>query len=374
LLAIAGIVDQWRSSLITQWPGSGFGIAMQDIATCSSRPILVWGGGAIGGTVAGFLARHGREVDLVDVDRTHIDAISRGGLRITGRLGNFVARLTAKLPSEIEGTYSLVFLCVKADQTERAIADIVPALAGDGAIVSMQNGLCEHAIAQVAGAHRTVGAIINFGAYRTEPGEVVVGNPGTVVLGELDGAMTARLDGIVRLLRHFEPKANATANIWGFLWGKLAYSVLIKASALDDAPMVEFFTNPTRHRLHLSLIREVLAVARAEGITVEAFDGFDPRAFETGDDDAISCLNRMAGFFSASTKPQSTIWQDLVVLRRRTDAPAQLAPCIEAAAAHGLAVPVTRKLVELIRAVEDGRATTGGKLHDVLESAIGLKG
>lgn len=348
---------------------------MQDIATYSSRPILVWGGGAIGGTVAGFLARHGRHVDLVDVDHAHIDAINRKGLRITGRRGDFVARLAAKLPSEIEGTYSLVFLCVKADQTERAIAGIVPALAGDGAIVSMQNGLCEHAIAQVAGAHRTIGATINFGAYRTEPGEVVVGNPGTVVLGELDGAMTARLDGIVGLLRHFEPKARATTNIWGFLWGKLAYSVLIKASALDDAPMVEFFSNSARHRLHLSLIREVLAVARAEGITVEAFDGFDPRAFETGDDaDAISCLNRMAGFFSASTKPQSTIWQDLVVLRRRTDAPAQLAPCIEAAAAHGLAVPVTRKLIELIRAVEDGRATTGGGLHDVLESTISLKG
>ena len=352
-----------------------FGIAMQDITIHSSRPILVWGGGAIGGTVAGFLARHGREVDLVDVDRTHIDAINRGGLRITGRRGDFIARLTSKLPSEIEESYDLVFLCVKADQTEHAIAEIVPALTEDGAIVSMQNGLCEHAISQVVGAHRTIGATINFGAYRTEPGEVVVGNPGTVMLGELDGTMTARLDGIVALLRHFEPKAGATANIWGFLWGKLAYSVLIKASALDDAPMVEFFTNPARHRLHLSLIREVLAVARAESITVEAFDGFDPRAFETGDDaDAISCMNRMAGFFRASTKPQSTIWQDLVVLKRRTDAPAQLAPCIEAAAARGLAVPVTQKLVELIRAVEDGQATTGGELHDVLESAIGLKG
>lgn len=74
---------------------------MQDIATYSSRPILVWGGGAIGGTVAGFLARHGRHVDLVDVDHAHIDAINRKGLWITGRRGDFVARLAAKLPSEI---------------------------------------------------------------------------------------------------------------------------------------------------------------------------------------------------------------------------------------------------------------------------------
>src|SRR5690606_10471374 len=169
---------------------------------------------------------------------------------------------------------------------------------------------------------------------------------------------------------HFEPKASATANIWGFLWGKLAYSTLIKASALDDAPMVAFFTDPKRHGLHLALVREVLAVARAEGVAVEAFDGFDPRAFEAGDEEAIACLKRMAGFFAASAKPQSTIWQDLVVLKRRTDAAAQLAPCFEAAAAHGLAVPATRRLVELIRDVEDGRATTGRELHDALQAAI----
>lgn len=346
---------------------------MQDNATHPSRPILVWGGGAIGGTVAGFLAHHGMHVELVDVDTAHIDAINRSGLAVTGRRGDFVARLTAKRPSEVEGAYALVFLCVKADQTELAVAGIAPALARDGVVVSMQNGLCERAIARKVGARCTIGATINFGAYRTEPGVVVVGNPGTVMLGELDGAMTARLQAIVEMLRHFEPKAGATGNIWGFLWGKLAYSILIKASALDDAPMVRFFSDPMRHRLHLALIREVLSVARAEGVTVEPLDGFDPRAFESGDADAISCLNRMAGFFRASTKPQSTIWQDLVVLKRKTDAPAQLAPFFDAAAAHGLAVPATRRLVELIRAVENGRATTGRRLHDLLEEAIGPK-
>lgn len=343
---------------------------MQDRAIRSPHPILVWGGGAIGGTVAGFLARAGEEVHLVDVDRAHVEAVNHEGLRVAGRCGNFVARLAAKLPPEVEETYHLVFLCVKADQTERALAAIAPALAADGAIVSMQNGLCEGAIARMVGARRTIGATINFGAYRTEPGEVVVGNPGTVVVGELDGARSKRLDEILALLRHFEPQASATSNIWGYLWGKLAYSTLIKASALDDAPMVEFFTDPRWHPLHLALVREVLAAARAKGVRVESFDGFDPRAFEEGDDEGIASLQLMAGFFAASAKPQSTIWHDLMVLKRRTDAAAQLAPCFEVAEAHEVAMPVTRKLVELICAIEDGRATTGSGLHDVLQSTL----
>ena len=338
-----------------------------------SRPILVWGGGAIGSTVAGFAARAGREVHLVDVDHDHVAAINQNGLKVTGRCGDFVTRLAAKLPSQVDGNYDLIFLCVKADQTESAILSPTFALT-EAAVVSMQNGLCEHVIARTVGARRTVGATINFGAYRTEPGKVVIGNQGTVVVGELDGSMTTRLADIVTLLQCFEPNARMTSNIWGYLWGKVAYSTLIKASALDNAPMATFFSDPKRRPLHLGLIREVLRVAKAEGVILEEFDGFNPEAFEIGrEEDAVVCLDRMALFFSASAKPQSTVWQELVVLKRKTDAAAQMSPFFDAATAHGLDVPATRKLIDLIRIIEEGRAAPSSHLLDELEASLAIK-
>ena len=335
-----------------------------------SCQILVWGGGAIGATIAGFMARAGESVLLVDVAREHVDAIKHAGLTITGRGAEFNVVLDATMPSQISGAYDLVFLCVKAHQTENAMARIAEILTVDGAVVSMQNGLCEHAIMRAVGAERTIGATINFGAYQTEPGKVLVGNPGTIVIGELDGRETLRCAAIADLLRHFEPNTRVTANIWGYIWAKLAYSTLIKASALDNEPMVTFFTNSRRRSLHLGLIREVLRVARAEKVEVEALDGFTPRAFETGDADAFGSLDRMAEFFGASVKPQSTVWQDLAVLKRKTDAPAQLAPLFAIAEQHGLPVPLCRKLAELILAVENGTAVQGERLLDDLETAL----
>jgi 2-dehydropantoate 2-reductase len=246
--------------------------------------------------------------------------------------------------------------------------DVTRVLSETGAVISMQNGLCEELIARAAGPVRTVGAMVNVGAYRTEPGAVLIGNPGRIVVGEIDGRTSPRVEGFAAMLRQLDPAAAATGNVRGFLWGKLAYSVLIKASALDDAAVSAFLSDPRRLALQRALVREVLAVAAAEGIAVEALDGFEPAAFAAADATATRrSLDRMAGFFSQSAKPQSTIWQDLKVLRRKTDAAAQLEPMFDIARRHGLGVPLCRHLIDQITAIETGTATTGPQLLDSLD-------
>lgn len=333
----------------------------------NARSVLVWGGGAIGATVAAFMARAGVNTTLIDVDRDHINAINRDGLAVAGRCGQFVVRLGASHPSEITGLHDIVFLAVKAHETDSAMDGVARHLASDGTVVSLQNGLCELTIMQRVGARRTVGATINFGAYRTQAGEVLVGNQGTIVIGELDGKMTRRVEDVADLLRCFEPRTKVTDNIWGYLWGKLAYSTLIKASALDNEPMSSFFLDPRRRPIHIGLIREVLRVARAQRVATMGFDGFDPKTFEEGTPAEISeCIGQMALFFGASAKPQSTVWQDLAVLKRKTDAPAQLAPLLDLAAQQGIELPLNRKLVDLIQSIEEGSVIQGPHLLDGL--------
>src|SRR4029079_2898992 len=50
---------------------------------------LIWGAGAIGGTLGAYLARAGGDVTLVDTAVDHVDGIARRGLRVIGPIDEF---------------------------------------------------------------------------------------------------------------------------------------------------------------------------------------------------------------------------------------------------------------------------------------------
>ncbi len=332
--------------------------------------VLIWGAGAIGGTIGAVLARTGHDVTFVDVVPEHVAAIAAGRLVITGPVAAFTAGGAAFTPEALSGTWDLVLLAVKAHHTGAATHMLAPHLAADGAVVSCQNGMNELIIANIVGRTRTVGAFVNFGADWQAPGEIMWGNRGAVVVGELDGARDARIARIHRLLSDFEPDAVITGNIWGYLFGKEGYGAVLKASALTNDTIADFFADPENHALIVGLVGEVLSVARAEGVTPLGFDGYDPAAFLAGEDNAIDrSIAAMVAFNRRSGKQRSGIWRDLAVRRRPSDAGAQLAPVIAAGKRHGLAMPRTELLVALIAAVERGEAAVGEGLIERLRLA-----
>lgn len=322
-------------------------------------PILIWGAGAIGGTVGAFLVRAGHDVTFVDIVEAHVRAIAdpSAGLAITGPVDALRVTAPAFLPGELRGVWRKVFLCVKAHHTEEAARALMPHLAADGYVLSLQNGLCETVIAPIVGRERTMGAFVNFGADWMGPGEVMYGNRGAVVLGELDGRITARLESLHRLMLDFDDRAIMTDNIWGYLWGKLAYGAMLFAQALGQDSIAGSLANPALFRLWLGLGREVMAVADAEGVRAEGFNGFDPDAFGKGgtEEAARASIAAMVAFNRTSTKTHSGVWRDLAVRKRRTEVDVQIAPISAIAARHGLATPLIDKLVAMIHAVEQGR-------------------
>ena len=154
---------------------------------------------------------------------------------------------------------------MKAHHTEAALDALAPHLADDGYVVSAQNGLNELAIAETVGPERTIGCFVNFGADCSAPGRILYGNRGAVVVGEIDGAIRRARARCTRCCRIFEPDALLTDNIWGYLWGKLAYGAMLFATALTKTRSPT--TSPTRRapRPVLALGREVLAVATPAG-------------------------------------------------------------------------------------------------------------
>ena len=324
---------------------------------------LVWGAGAIGGTLGAHLARAGHDVTVVDVVADHVDAIDRDGLQITGPIATFTVRVPACTPESLDGTWETIVLATKAQHTQAAVHALRPHLSDAGCVISAQNGLNELAIAEVIGSERTVGAFVNFGADYIEPGVIHYGGRGAVVVGEIAGPpetrLTSRVLAIRDAWRDFDDRAIATANIWGYLWGKAAYGAMLFATALTNAPIADALALPEYRALYIALAREMLAVAAARGVTPEAFDGFDPTAYlpSAPPDAAAHSLDALVAFNRRSAKTHSGIWRDLAVRRRRTEVDAQLGIAAALGREAGVPTPLTARLVTLIHDIENGTRT-----------------
>ena len=321
--------------------------------------VLVWGAGAIGGTIGATLARAGHDITFVDTAADHVAAINEGGLRITGPVAQLTAHAPAFEPASVNGSWDRVFLAVKAHHTEEACRALLPHLAADGYVVSLQNGLCETIIERVAGRERTMGAFVNFSADWMGPGEIMYGGRGAVVLGEITREMTPRLAALHALLLEFEPGAVMTDDIWGYLWGKLGYGAMLFAQALGELGIADCLARPELLPLWRALGREAGDVARAEGVLPRGFNGFDPLAFAPGasEAEAAASVAAMVAFNRPNAKTHSGVWRDLAVRRRRTEVDVQIAPIAQIGAAHGLPCPAIRKLVAMIHEVEQGTRT-----------------
>ena len=334
---------------------------------------LVWGAGAIGGTIGAHLARAGHDVTFVDQASDHIAAMRSNGLRITGSLSDFTVSVPALTPDAVSGEFDHVVLAVKAQDTDTATHALLPHLGAGGYVVSAQNGLNELVIKAIVGDQRTVGCFVNFGADYIEPGVIQYAGRGAVVVGEIDGRMTPRLQELHGALRDFEERAIMTPNIWGYLWGKLAYGAQLFATALTNDSIADALADPSYRDVYRELAREVMRVADARGIRPEGFDGFDPHAFAPDADRARSerSLDEMVAFNRRSLKSHSGIWRDIAVRKRRTEAEAQLGPIATLGAEAKVPTPIVRRLIELIHDVEEGRRAQSHETLDQLKAAVG---
>jgi 2-dehydropantoate 2-reductase len=322
-----------------------------------AEPVLIWGAGAIGATLGAYWRRAGRDVLLVDRVAEHVAACRESGLHIEGPVDSFLVQVDAVTPDELTGRFSRIVLAVKAHHTVAAVTALQPHLTDDGFVVSAQNGLNERVIAQHLGERRCMGAFVNFGADLSAPGRVLFGNRGAVVIGELDGQQHARTEATLELFRLFDADALLTDNIWGFLWGKLAYGAMLFATALNMDSMADNFADPTRFPVWRSLGGEVMAVAAASDVTPMGFDGFAPASFAPDAPEAAAraSIADLASFNRTSAKTHSGVWRDLSVHRRRTEVDEQIAVIAELGAELGVATPAIRRLVSLVHDVENGR-------------------
>jgi len=333
---------------------------------------LIWGAGAIGGTIGAHLVRAGHDITLVDRAQDHVAAMNTAGLRIEGPLAEFSVRVPAFTSDALEGEFEHIVLAVKAQDTGAATRALAKHLSADGYVVSAQNGLNELVIKAIVGDARTMGCFVNFGADYLAPGVIQYAGRGAVVLGEIDGRVTPRVKELHHAFTDFDDRAIVTANIWGYLWGKLAYGAQLFATALTNDSIADALADSDYRDVYVELAREVMRVAQARGIAPEGFNGFDPQAFAPDADRVKSerTLDEMVAFNRKSAKTHSGIWRDIAVRKRRTETDAQLGPIVTLGAEAGVPTPLNARLIALMHEVEDGRRGQSHETLDLLKAAL----
>ena len=322
-----------------------------------AETILIWGAGAIGGTLGAYWARAGIDVRMVDINAEHADTCGVQGLTIEGPVDNFTQVVPTVTPDQLSGTFSQIILAVKAQHTAAAVACMKPHLVDDGFVLSAQNGLNELMINDMLSARQTMGCFVNFGADWHAPGKILFGNRGAVVVGELDGKTCDRTRKMFALLKMFEPDAVLTEDIWSYLWGKLGYGAMLFGTALTADSMADNFADPERAKIWISLAKEVMAVAHSQDVEPRGFNGFDPKAFlpDAPAELAQQSIDKLAWFTRHTAKTHSGIYRDLAIRNRGTEIDAQVALVANIGETTGVASPALHRLVELIHDIEKGR-------------------
>jgi 2-dehydropantoate 2-reductase len=296
--------------------------------------VAVYGAGGIGAYFGGRLAASGEDVSLI-ARGAHLRALQSDGLHVRSPKGDVDVALTATDdPSEI-GPVDVVLFTVKSQDTATAAARLGPLLQADTAVVSLQNGMGnEEAIAAEIGAHHTLGGVVYLLSTIDAPGTVVhSGGPATLIFGELDGLRTERAGRLLDALLDAGVDATLTDDVQRAMWDKFAFICALSGmTAAVRLPIGEIRATPDSWRMFSDLLREVAAVAAAEGVTVS--------------DDTIRRHESFARELEAGT--YSSLHYDLT-RGKPMELDALHGELLRRARDHGVPVPATQAIVAILR-------------------------
>jgi 2-dehydropantoate 2-reductase len=228
------------------------------------------GAGGVGGYFGGLLARKGVPVHLVARGQ-HLEAIRSEGLRVEAASGTFTVRPTsAEADARAVPDCDAVFLSVKNYDLEVAL-DALRTFAGERAcFVPLLNGV--EAVEKLAAAFpgRTVAGQCSVLAEVLKPGVIrQARGPQQIVIGELDHRRTSRLSLIADAFAGTGAELIVSGWIQVELWTKLIFiGCLAGIIAATRSSVGEVLACAESRALYLSALREVVAVAEAEGVAL----------------------------------------------------------------------------------------------------------
>lgn len=304
--------------------------------------IAVLGAGAMGSWFGGRLALAGHDVRLLTTNELHIAAVKKDGLQM--RSGQTVSVVKPQIgrPDEFDASVELVLALTKTFQLDSAMQSIAATVGNQTAILSLQNGLGNaEMLANHVGPNNVWVGVTMLPVDKIAPGIVEAVGQGTTWFGRAEPTTTEKAgkmtDAIAKVFDSTDLDVRHDAEIQKRIWAKVAFNVgmnAVCALANGSPGLIGEYTGA--RQLVRSAAAEAVAVARAEGVTIDVesvYDTIDFACREHGDHipsmlqdlmqgrrtevDALNGAVTMRGKASGVDTPVNAILASLVTLAER---------------------------------------------------------
>ena len=301
--------------------------------------IAIVGAGAMGSIFGARFHQAGHETVLVDVVQSLVDAINETGVTVVRGDAETVTRVPATTDPASVRPVDIVVFFTKCYHTASAAESARPLVGAGTVVASLQNGWGNGDVLAAAypADQVVVGVTYNSGLLEG-PGRVVHPAEQPTIVGAFadDGEGAARL---AEALESAGLEASVASPIRPEIWKKLILNAAtLPASALTGMHAGALGACPATRALVTETTREAVSVAESLGYDIE----FEER------------ITTILGLLDKAGPSKASMLQDFEA-GRRTEIDVINGAVVQAAEENGVAVPINRAFVQLIRGWEDQR-------------------
>lgn len=239
--------------------------------------VAIYGAGSLGTILGAFITKKGGQIDLINRNKDHTQALKENGATVTGTL-NFTQKVNALFPEEMTGVYDIILLMTKQLENNNVVRYLNDFLAPDGVLVTLQNGLPELGISEIIGADRVLGCTVGWGATKLSPGVCeLTSSPDSLTfsLGSISETPNKHI-GDVKALLEMMGTVELDENFIGTRWSKLLINAAFSGmSAVCGCTFGEAAANKASRKIVQAIIKECIDVCAKGGIRIEPIQGKD---------------------------------------------------------------------------------------------------
>jgi len=231
------------------------------------KRFAIYGAGSLGTVLGAYITKNGGQIDLINRNKAHVEALRNHGARITGTV-DMTVPVAALTPDEMNGKYDVILLMTKQLLNKEVVTFLKDYLADDGVIVTLQNGLPEPGIAEIIGSDHTMGCVVEWGATLSEPGVcVLTSEPESLSfhMGKMDGITDAQFAEVKNLLELMCPVHEET-NLIGARWSKLLINATFSGlGTVVGGVFGDVSENKDARKVAVRCMKECIDVGHAAG-------------------------------------------------------------------------------------------------------------
>lgn len=235
----------------------------------------IYGAGSLGTVLGAYITKNGGEIDLINRNKAHVEALNTKGATIKGTVSMNVP-VKAITPDEMEGKYDVILLMTKQLFNKEVVTKLKDHLTDSGVIVTLQNGLPEPGIAEIVGANRTMGCTVEWGAALNEPGVcTLTSEPDSLSfhMGKMEGISDAQFKMVKDLLELMCP-VHEEDNLIGARWSKLLINATFSGlGAVVGGVFGDVSENKAGQKVAVRCMKECIDVGHATGATFAPVQG-----------------------------------------------------------------------------------------------------